>query len=174
MSFTILYHYSTCNKCFVLFFARSCRVPGCERDCDSRVWLPGNLSGALWFQRVRIQSSSGRHGHTVGHCAQWYRVHLLQRESQDKLEKVGKSRKRLDLFFLLNASFIQNAQHLLFMCFHSLVVAEMQAASALISIGAVLGKSNLVHLILIALLEVSGFVLNGRLLETLLQVQLHH
>ncbi|XP_075883682.1 rh blood group, D antigen [Nelusetta ayraudi] len=50
----------------------------------------------------------------------------------------------------------------------SLVVAEMQAASALISIGAVLGKTNPVHLILIALLEVSGFVLNGWLLQTLL------
>lgn len=54
--------------------------------------------------------------------------------------------------------------------YHSLVVAEMQAASALISIGAVLGKTNPVHLILIALLEVSGFVLNGWLLQTLLGV----
>ncbi|XP_070776272.1 rh blood group, D antigen [Enoplosus armatus] len=49
----------------------------------------------------------------------------------------------------------------------SLVVAEMCAASALISIGAVLGKTNPVHLILIALLEVSGFVLNAWLLQTL-------
>lgn len=56
------------------------------------------------------------------------------------------------------------------MRFPSLVVAEMQAASALISIGAVLGKTNPVHLVLIALLEVSGFVLNGWLLQTLLEV----
>ncbi|XP_068436023.1 rh blood group, D antigen [Clinocottus analis] len=52
----------------------------------------------------------------------------------------------------------------------SLVVAEMCAASALISIGAVLGKTNPVHLVLIALLEVSGFVLNQWLLQTLLKV----
>lgn len=53
----------------------------------------------------------------------------------------------------------------------SLVVAEMCAASALISIGAVLGKTNPVHLILIALLEVSGFILNEWLLQTLLSAQ---
>ncbi|XP_045919016.1 rh blood group, D antigen [Micropterus dolomieu] len=53
----------------------------------------------------------------------------------------------------------------------SLVVAEMCTASALISIGAVMGKTNPVHLILIALLEVSGFVLNEWLLQTLLKVQ---
>uniref|UniRef100_A0A8C2WN03 Rh blood group, D antigen n=1 Tax=Cyclopterus lumpus TaxID=8103 RepID=A0A8C2WN03_CYCLU len=52
----------------------------------------------------------------------------------------------------------------------SLVVAEMCAASALISIGALLGKTNPVHLVLIALLEVSGFVLNQWLLQTLLKV----
>lgn len=66
-----------------------------------------------------------------------------------------------------------SARLLLFMCSHSLVVAEMQAASALISIGPVLGKTNPVHLILIALMEVSGFVLNGWLLQTLLEVKLH-
>ncbi|XP_049917825.1 rh blood group, D antigen [Epinephelus moara] len=53
----------------------------------------------------------------------------------------------------------------------SLIVAEMCAASALISIGAVLGKTNPVHLILIALLEVSGFILNEWLLQTLLRAQ---
>ncbi|KAL7380799.1 hypothetical protein ABVT39_024262 [Epinephelus coioides] len=53
----------------------------------------------------------------------------------------------------------------------SLVVAEMCAASALISIGAVLGKTNPVHLILIAILEVSGFILNEWLLKTLLSAQ---
>ncbi|XP_056282066.1 rh blood group, D antigen isoform X3 [Pseudoliparis swirei] len=52
----------------------------------------------------------------------------------------------------------------------SLVVAEMCAASALISIGALLGKTNPVHLVFIALLEVSGFVLNRWLLQTLLMV----
>ncbi|KAM9340847.1 rh blood group, D antigen [Symphorus nematophorus] len=53
----------------------------------------------------------------------------------------------------------------------SLVVAEMCAASALISMGAMLGKTNPVQLVFIALLEVSGFVLNGWLLQTLLKTQ---
>ncbi|XP_041669316.1 rh blood group, D antigen [Cheilinus undulatus] len=53
----------------------------------------------------------------------------------------------------------------------SLVVAEMCTVSALISIGAVLGKTNPVQLILIALLEVSGFVLNKWILQTLLKSQ---
>lgn len=53
---------------------------------------------------------------------------------------------------------------------YSLVVAEMCTASALISIGAVQGKANPVQLVFIALLEVSGFVLNKWLLETLLEV----
>lgn len=53
---------------------------------------------------------------------------------------------------------------------YSLVVAEMCTASALISIGTILGKTSPVHLILVALLEVSGFVLNNWLLQTLLRV----
>ncbi|XP_041828848.1 rh blood group, D antigen [Melanotaenia boesemani] len=53
----------------------------------------------------------------------------------------------------------------------SILVAEMCTASALISIGTVLGKTNPVHLILIALLEVSGFVLNEWVLLTLLKVR---
>uniref|UniRef100_A0A3B4ZKU3 Ammonium transporter Rh type C-like n=1 Tax=Stegastes partitus TaxID=144197 RepID=A0A3B4ZKU3_9TELE len=53
----------------------------------------------------------------------------------------------------------------------SLVVAEMCTASVLISIGAVLGKTNPVQLIIIALLEVSGFVLNEWVLQTLLKVR---
>ncbi|XP_068195562.1 rh blood group, D antigen isoform X2 [Antennarius striatus] len=53
----------------------------------------------------------------------------------------------------------------------SLLVAEMCSTSALISIGAVLGKTNPVHLILIALLEVLGFVLNKWLLQSLLNVR---
>lgn len=53
---------------------------------------------------------------------------------------------------------------------HSLVVAEMCSASALVSIGAVLGKTNPVQLVVIALLEVSGFVLNRWVLQTLLKV----
>lgn len=52
----------------------------------------------------------------------------------------------------------------------SLVVAEMCAASALISIGTILGKTNPVQLTLIALLEVTGFVLNEWLLRSLLRV----
>ncbi|XP_074547339.1 rh blood group, D antigen [Halichoeres trimaculatus] len=53
----------------------------------------------------------------------------------------------------------------------SIVVAEMCTVSALVSIGAVLGKTNPVQLILIAMLGVSGFVLNKWLLQTLLKVQ---
>lgn len=53
---------------------------------------------------------------------------------------------------------------------YSLVVAEMCAASALISIGTILGKTNPVQLTLIALLEVTGFVLNEWLLRSLLRV----
>ncbi|XP_070698504.1 rh blood group, D antigen [Pempheris klunzingeri] len=53
----------------------------------------------------------------------------------------------------------------------NLVFAEMCTASALISIGAVLGTTNPVHLVLITLLEVSGFVLNVWLVETLLKTQ---
>ncbi|XP_061699079.1 rh blood group, D antigen [Syngnathoides biaculeatus] len=53
----------------------------------------------------------------------------------------------------------------------SLVVAEMCTASVLISIGAVQGKTNPVHLILMALIEVFAFVLNEWLLLTLLLVQ---
>lgn len=53
---------------------------------------------------------------------------------------------------------------------YSLVVAEMCTASALISIGTVLGKTNPVQLTVIALLEVAGFVLNEWLLRRLLRV----
>uniref|UniRef100_A0A672FHP7 Ammonium transporter Rh type C-like n=1 Tax=Salarias fasciatus TaxID=181472 RepID=A0A672FHP7_SALFA len=53
----------------------------------------------------------------------------------------------------------------------SLVEAEMCTASALISIGTVLGKTNPVQLILIALLEVTAFILNKWLLQTLLNIQ---
>ncbi|KAJ7989010.1 hypothetical protein DPEC_G00315110 [Dallia pectoralis] len=50
----------------------------------------------------------------------------------------------------------------------SLVVAEMCTASSLIAIGSVFGKINPVQLVLISLVEVSGFVLNGWLLQTFL------
>ncbi|XP_034015536.1 rh blood group, D antigen [Thalassophryne amazonica] len=53
----------------------------------------------------------------------------------------------------------------------SVVVAEMCTASALISMGAVLGKTNPLQLVLIALLEVSAFVLNRWLVQTLLKVR---
>ncbi|XP_053291421.1 rh blood group, D antigen isoform X2 [Pleuronectes platessa] len=54
----------------------------------------------------------------------------------------------------------------------SLVEAEMCTASVLISIGAVLGKTNPVQLIVISLLEVSGFILNKWVLQNLLKVRL--
>ncbi|KAK2826300.1 hypothetical protein Q5P01_020514 [Channa striata] len=53
----------------------------------------------------------------------------------------------------------------------SLVVAEICAASALVSIGAVLGKTNPVQLVLISLLEVSGFVLNQQILSIFIKVK---
>ncbi|XP_077477666.1 rh blood group, D antigen isoform X2 [Stigmatopora argus] len=56
----------------------------------------------------------------------------------------------------------------------SLAVAEMCTASVLISIGAVQGKTNHVQLILMALLEVFGLVLNEWLLQTLLSTRPTH
>ncbi|XP_049595681.1 rh blood group, D antigen [Syngnathus scovelli] len=53
----------------------------------------------------------------------------------------------------------------------SLVVAEICTASVLISIGAVQGKTNPVHLTIMALMEVFGFILNEWLLQTLLPVR---
>uniref|UniRef100_A0A674EPG0 Rh blood group, D antigen n=1 Tax=Salmo trutta TaxID=8032 RepID=A0A674EPG0_SALTR len=53
-----------------------------------------------------------------------------------------------------------------------LVVAEMCTASSLIAIGAVLGNTNPVNLLRIALLEVSGIVLHSWLLQTFLKVWL--
>ncbi|XP_031435683.1 rh blood group, D antigen isoform X1 [Clupea harengus] len=56
----------------------------------------------------------------------------------------------------------------------SLVFAEMSAASSLIAMGVVLGKTNPVHLLLMSLMEVAGFTLNHWLLQTLLKVKLQH
>ncbi|XP_072313860.1 rh blood group, D antigen [Eucyclogobius newberryi] len=53
----------------------------------------------------------------------------------------------------------------------SLVYAEMCTVPALISIGTVLGKTNPVHLILIALIEVSGFVLNEWLVHIIVKTR---
>ncbi|XP_047200720.1 rh blood group, D antigen isoform X2 [Girardinichthys multiradiatus] len=53
----------------------------------------------------------------------------------------------------------------------SIINAELCAVSALISIGSVLGKINPVQLTLIALLEVTGFVLNDWLHQTLMKVR---
>ncbi|KAJ0044246.1 hypothetical protein NL108_004261, partial [Boleophthalmus pectinirostris] len=53
----------------------------------------------------------------------------------------------------------------------SLVYAEICAVPALISIGTILGKTNPVHLTLIALFEVSGFVLNDWLLHIITKVR---
>ncbi|KAG2460725.1 RHBG protein, partial [Polypterus senegalus] len=55
----------------------------------------------------------------------------------------------------------------------SLVTANMCAASAVISMGAVLGKSNPIQLILMTLLEVSGFIFNCWILKKVLNVDLH-
>ncbi|XP_061598922.1 rh blood group, D antigen isoform X2 [Cololabis saira] len=53
----------------------------------------------------------------------------------------------------------------------SILVAEMCAASALIAIGPMQGKSSPVQLILVALMEVSGFILSEWLLRVLLEVR---
>ncbi|KAJ8333124.1 hypothetical protein SKAU_G00420200 [Synaphobranchus kaupii] len=54
---------------------------------------------------------------------------------------------------------------------NSLATANLCAASALISMGAVLGKTNPAHLIIMALLEVTGFMANRWILQTFLKVQ---
>lgn len=59
---------------------------------------------------------------------------------------------------------------MLFVSLYSVIEAELCAASALIAMGAVHGKTNPVQLLLMALLEVTGFVLNQWILRTLLRV----
>ncbi|XP_035248470.1 rh blood group, D antigen [Anguilla anguilla] len=54
---------------------------------------------------------------------------------------------------------------------NSLATANLCAASALISMGAVLGKTNPAHLMIMALLEVTGFMVNRWILQTFLRVQ---
>ncbi|XP_056616236.1 rh blood group, D antigen isoform X2 [Triplophysa dalaica] len=54
----------------------------------------------------------------------------------------------------------------------SVIEAELCAASALIAMGAVHGKLNPVQLLLMALLEVTGFVVNQWILQTLLRADL--
>ncbi|KAJ8385575.1 hypothetical protein AAFF_G00185290 [Aldrovandia affinis] len=54
---------------------------------------------------------------------------------------------------------------------NSLVTANLCAVSALIGMGAVLGKTNPAHLILMALLEVTGFTVNSWILQTFFKVQ---
>ncbi|KAA0718297.1 B Rhesus blood group family type [Triplophysa tibetana] len=54
----------------------------------------------------------------------------------------------------------------------SVIEAELCAASALIAMGAVHGKTNPVQLLLMALLEVTGFVVNQWILRTLLRADL--
>ncbi|XP_064158442.1 rh blood group, D antigen [Anguilla rostrata] len=54
---------------------------------------------------------------------------------------------------------------------NSLATANLCAASALISMGAVLGKTNPAHLMIMALLEVTGFMVNRWILQTFLKVQ---
>ncbi|KAG9331022.1 hypothetical protein JZ751_020431 [Albula glossodonta] len=53
---------------------------------------------------------------------------------------------------------------------HSLATANLCAASALISMGAVLGNTNPAHLILMALIEVTGFMANRWILQNFFQV----
>jgi len=51
------------------------------------------------------------------------------------------------------------------------IEAELCAASALVAMGAVHGKTNPVQLLLMALVEVTGFVINQWILRTLLHVR---
>ncbi|KAJ8289459.1 hypothetical protein GJAV_G00001530 [Gymnothorax javanicus] len=54
---------------------------------------------------------------------------------------------------------------------NSLVTANLCAASALISMGAVLGKTNPAQLMIMALVEVTGFMANRWILQTILAIQ---
>ncbi|KAB5582105.1 hypothetical protein PHYPO_G00183350 [Pangasianodon hypophthalmus] len=55
----------------------------------------------------------------------------------------------------------------------SLVDAELCAASTLVAMGAIYGKTNPVQLLVFALIEVTGFVLNQWLIQTMLQTRTH-
>ncbi|MCJ8730998.1 hypothetical protein PDJAM_G00190730 [Pangasius djambal] len=55
----------------------------------------------------------------------------------------------------------------------SLVDAELCAASTLVAMGTILGKTNPVQLLVFALIEVTGFVLNQWLIQTMFQTQTH-
>lgn len=52
-----------------------------------------------------------------------------------------------------------------------MIEAELCAASALVAMGAVHGKTNPVQLLLMALVEVTGFVIHQWILRTLLRVR---
>ncbi|KAM9477516.1 rh blood group, D antigen [Clarias gariepinus] len=55
--------------------------------------------------------------------------------------------------------------------FNSLVEAELCAASTLVAMGAIHGKTNSVQLLIFALIEVTGFVLNQWLINSMFQLQ---
>lgn len=147
------------NITYICFFFS--RVPGRTGDCVPRIWLLGLLSRAIWLQQHRVQPPRGCHGHPMGNRSQRNGVLVLQREGPLKFEEVSCAPFEFAAF---DTRTWRNAH------IYSLVVAEMCTASALISIGAVLGKTNPVQLTVAALLEVTGFVLNEWLLRSLLKV----
>lgn len=55
--------------------------------------------------------------------------------------------------------------------FFSLVDAELCAASALVAMGTIHGNANPVQLLMFALIEVTGFVLNQWIIQTMFQVR---
>lgn len=144
-----------------MYFLFFCSVPGRTGDRLPRIWLLRLLSRPIWFQQHRIQPPRGCRGDPMGDRSQRNGVLVLQREGQHQFEEVGCSPFEFAVF---DTRTWRNGH------IYSLVVAEMCMASALISIGAVLGKTNPVQLTLAALLEVTGFILNEWLLRSLLRV----
>ncbi|XP_060781255.1 rh blood group, D antigen isoform X1 [Neoarius graeffei] len=71
--------------------------------------------------------------------------------------------------FLLSYSFNWNIQINL----KNLVDAELCAASALVAMGAIHGKTNPAQLLIFTLIEVTGFVLNQWLIKTIYKIQTH-
>lgn len=144
-----------------MYFFFLSRVPGRTGDRLPRIWLLGLLPRPIWLQQHRLQPPRGCRGDPMGHRSQWDGVLVLQREGQHQFEEVGCAPFEFAMFDMHT----RRNGHI-----YSLVVAEMCAASALISIGTVLGKTNPVQLTAIALLEVTGFILNEWLLRSLLRV----
>ncbi|KAL4624150.1 ammonium transporter Rh type A-like [Arapaima gigas] len=72
---------------------------------------------------------------------------------------------------LMNGLLFSTSNGKISISMRSLSEAQMFAVSGLISMGAVLGKTNPIHLLLLALIEVTGFIVNTWILWSFLMVQ---